>query len=80
MCRAVVGPARCSSPMEAFAESWQNARRRVPSLGDIARVVHGPEAFTPDGEFLLGETPVAGFWVAAGSACTDWPPPVGSAR
>jgi glycine cleavage system aminomethyltransferase T/glycine/D-amino acid oxidase-like deaminating enzyme len=30
------------------------------------KVVHGPEAFTPDGEFLLGETAVQGFWVAAG--------------
>ncbi|MFG2036852.1 FAD-dependent oxidoreductase [Dactylosporangium sp. NPDC048998] len=54
--------------MAKFAESWGNARHRVPALRelDIARVVHGPEAFTPDGEFLLGETPVAGFWVAAG--------------
>ncbi len=32
----------------------------------IDRVVHGPEAFTPDGEFILGETAVRGFWVAAG--------------
>ena len=34
--------------------------RRVPALRavGIARVVHGPEAFTPDGEFLLGETAV----------------------
>ncbi|MET7393921.1 FAD-dependent oxidoreductase [Dactylosporangium sp. NPDC005572] len=54
--------------MPKFAESWENARHRVPALRDlgIARVVHGPEAFTPDGEFLLGETPVAGLWVAAG--------------
>jgi 4-methylaminobutanoate oxidase (formaldehyde-forming) len=49
-----------------FDESWVNARRRVPSLPGIARVVHGPEAFTPDGEFLLGETLLPGFWVAAG--------------
>jgi glycine cleavage system aminomethyltransferase T/glycine/D-amino acid oxidase-like deaminating enzyme len=49
-----------------FAESWANARRRLPSLTGIARVVHGPEAFTPDGEFLLGETALPGFWVAAG--------------
>ncbi len=51
-----------------FDESWANARRRVPSLrgAEIARVVHGAEAFTPDGEFLLGETSVRGFWVAAG--------------
>ena len=42
--------------------------RRVPSLGEaaIAKVVHGPEAFTPDGEFLLGETAVRGLWAAAG--------------
>jgi glycine cleavage system aminomethyltransferase T/glycine/D-amino acid oxidase-like deaminating enzyme len=54
--------------LDKFAESWGNARRRVPALStvDLARVVHGPEAFTPDGEFLLGETAVAGFWVAAG--------------
>jgi glycine cleavage system aminomethyltransferase T/glycine/D-amino acid oxidase-like deaminating enzyme len=54
--------------MAKFAESWSNARHRVPVLQDleIARVVHGPEAFTPDGEFLLGETTVAGFWIAAG--------------
>jgi 4-methylaminobutanoate oxidase (formaldehyde-forming) len=51
-----------------FAEAWTNARMRVPQLREarIARVVHGPEAFTPDGEFLLGETAVAGFFVAAG--------------
>ncbi len=51
-----------------FSESWESARRRVPALRDvpIAKVVHGPEAFTPDGEFLLGETEVAGLWVAAG--------------
>ena len=51
-----------------FAESWGNARHRVPALRttEISRVVHGPEAFTPDGEFLLGESAVRGFWVAAG--------------
>jgi glycine cleavage system aminomethyltransferase T len=54
--------------LDSFAESWASARRRVPALRDtpIATVVHGPEAFTPDGEFLLGETEVGGFWVAAG--------------
>jgi len=30
------------------------------------KLVNGPEAFTPDGEFILGETDVRGFWVAAG--------------
>jgi 4-methylaminobutanoate oxidase (formaldehyde-forming) len=54
--------------LDKFAEPWAAVRRRVPSLVDIgiAKVVHGPEAFTPDGEFLLGETAVRGFWVAAG--------------
>lgn len=55
--------------MDRFAESWEGARRRVPALRDveIAKVVNGPEAFTPDGEFILGETAeVTGLWVAAG--------------
>jgi glycine cleavage system T protein len=30
------------------------------------RLVNGPEAFTPDGEFILGPTDVRGFWVASG--------------
>ena len=29
-------------------------------------MINGPEAFTPDNEFCLGETEVAGFFVAAG--------------
>ena len=38
-------------------------RSRTPrSCGSI----NGPEAFTPDGEFILGESDVRGFWVAAG--------------
>jgi glycine cleavage system aminomethyltransferase T/glycine/D-amino acid oxidase-like deaminating enzyme len=62
-------PRRLFEPdLAKFDESWRNARRRVPALRDagIVRVVHGPEAFTPDVEFLLGETAVRGFWVAAG--------------
>jgi len=54
--------------LETFAEAWLGGRHRVPALRELgmARIVHGPEAFTPDGEFLLGETAVAGFFVAAG--------------
>ncbi|GIH91123.1 FAD-dependent oxidoreductase [Planobispora siamensis] len=54
--------------MPKFRESWDSATRRVPALGrtEIVKVVHGPEAFTPDGEFLLGETAVRGLWAAAG--------------
>ncbi|WP_281178563.1 GcvT family protein [Streptosporangium amethystogenes] len=54
--------------MPKFQESWESAVRRVPALAgtEITKVVHGPEAFTPDGEFLLGETSVRGLWAAAG--------------
>lgn len=54
--------------MERFAESWEGAQKRVPALrgAELAKVVNGPEAFTPDGEFILGETEVGGLWVAAG--------------
>ncbi|MEV0713047.1 FAD-dependent oxidoreductase [Asanoa sp. NPDC050611] len=54
--------------LDLFAESWAAGQHRVPALREasIARVVNGAEAFTPDGEFLLGETAVGGFWVAAG--------------
>src|SRR5712691_6344109 len=53
---------------ERFEEVMQNALVRVPGLGDaeVIRLVNGPEAFTPDGEFILGPTDVRGFWVAAG--------------
>jgi 4-methylaminobutanoate oxidase (formaldehyde-forming) len=45
-----------------------NAQRRVPALASIGvrKVINGPEGFTPDNEFCLGETSVAGFYVAAG--------------
>jgi glycine cleavage system aminomethyltransferase T/glycine/D-amino acid oxidase-like deaminating enzyme len=51
-----------------FEELMENALARVPSLGDmeVVRLINGPEAFTPDGEFILGPTDVRGFWVAAG--------------
>ena len=53
---------------ERFEEITVNARRRVPVMDDvtITRLINGPEAFTPDNEFCLGETEVGGFFVAAG--------------
>jgi glycine cleavage system aminomethyltransferase T/glycine/D-amino acid oxidase-like deaminating enzyme len=53
---------------ERFDELLQNAVVRVPELEnlEVVRLINGPEAFTPDGEFILGETDVRGFWVAAG--------------
>jgi glycine/D-amino acid oxidase-like deaminating enzyme len=53
---------------ERFDEIAGNAQRRVPLLADtgVASMINGPEAFTPDNEFCLGETEVPGFFVAAG--------------
>jgi 4-methylaminobutanoate oxidase (formaldehyde-forming) len=53
---------------DRFQELMENALVRVPMLGDaeIVRLVNGPEAFTPDGEFVLGPTDVRGLWTAAG--------------
>jgi 4-methylaminobutanoate oxidase (formaldehyde-forming) len=51
-----------------FEELMENALVRVPDLADaeVIRLINGPEAFTPDGEFILGPSDVGGFWVAAG--------------
>ncbi|MEX0816833.1 MAG: FAD-dependent oxidoreductase [Gaiellales bacterium] len=53
---------------ERFEELLTNAVQRVPLLEDaeVVKLINGPEAFTPDGEFILGESDVRGFWVAAG--------------
>jgi glycine cleavage system aminomethyltransferase T/glycine/D-amino acid oxidase-like deaminating enzyme len=50
---------------EALADA---AASLVPAIGDagVVRLLNGPEAFTPDGEFILGESDVAGLFVAAG--------------
>ena len=49
-------------------ELFANAMTRVPAMetAEVKMFFNGPEAFTPDADFLLGETDVAGFWVAAG--------------
>jgi len=51
-----------------FEQIAQNSQIRVPDMADIGvrMIVNGPEAFTPDNEFCLGETEVGGFFVAAG--------------
>ena len=51
-----------------FEELMENAIVRVPSLEGmgVVKLINGPEAFTPDGEFILGPSEVRGFWVAAG--------------
>ena len=49
-------------------EIFANAARRVPAMADaeIRSFINGPEGFTPDNEFCLGETEVRGFFMAAG--------------
>ncbi len=51
-----------------FEEIARNSSRRVPAMEDVkvTRLINGPEAFTPDNEFCLGETEVGGLFVAAG--------------
>jgi 4-methylaminobutanoate oxidase (formaldehyde-forming) len=51
-----------------FEELMENAVVRVPPLAEmeVVKLINGPEAFTPDGEFILGPSDVHGFWVAAG--------------
>jgi glycine cleavage system aminomethyltransferase T/glycine/D-amino acid oxidase-like deaminating enzyme len=53
---------------ERFEEIAANATRRIPLMAEIGikTMINGPEGFTPDNEFCLGETEVAGFFVAAG--------------
>jgi glycine cleavage system aminomethyltransferase T/glycine/D-amino acid oxidase-like deaminating enzyme len=51
-----------------FEQIAKNSSRRVPAMDEITvtRLINGPEAFTPDNEFCLGESEVRGFFVAAG--------------
>ena len=53
---------------ERFEEIAVNSQKRVPKMAEIGvkNFINGPEAFTPDNEFCLGETEVGGFYVAAG--------------
>ena len=53
---------------DRFAPLMTSACERVPAAedADIVQLVNGPEGFTPDNEFILGESSVAGFFVAAG--------------
>jgi len=51
-----------------FEPLLEAAVERVPAMetAEVRKLYNGPEAFTPDGEFILGESAVPGFWVAAG--------------
>jgi len=52
-----------------FQVLMEQAIHRIPAIeaAPVRRHVNGPESFTPDGRYLLGETPECrGFYVAAG--------------
>lgn len=54
---------------EHFEQLSQAAIRRTPCLesAGIMKLINGPEAFTPDGNFIMGEAPeVKNFYVGAG--------------
>ena len=76
--KAWVAPDRIPYPFEfqLLEEDWEHfsvlmeqALLRVPALEHtgIRKLYNGPESFTPDNQFLLGETPeVAGLFVGCG--------------
>ena len=54
---------------DQFEILMRNALHRTPCLekAEVRQLLNGPESFTPDGNFILGEAPgVGGFFVAAG--------------
>jgi 4-methylaminobutanoate oxidase (formaldehyde-forming) len=54
---------------DQFDILMRNALHRTPCLetAEVRQLLNGPESFTLDGNFILGEAPeVAGFYVAAG--------------
>jgi 4-methylaminobutanoate oxidase (formaldehyde-forming) len=54
---------------DQFEILMNNALHRTPCLetAEVRQLLNGPESFTPDGNFILGEAPeCAGFFVCAG--------------
>lgn len=54
---------------EKFSVPLANGRHRIPALANckFAKFVNGPESFTPDNNFIMGEAPeMKGLFVAAG--------------
>ena len=54
------------APLRAADGERDQPRAGAGGRWRSVRLINGPEAFTPDGEFILGPTDVHGFWVAAG--------------
>jgi sarcosine dehydrogenase len=71
-----VDPAPADFAFQLFADDWQHfeqhmiqALARVPALETtgVKRMIHGPESFTPDGNFILGRAPeLENFYIGAG--------------
>ncbi len=58
-----------NSNFDHFEQFMANAIARVPAMetAGIKQLLNGPESFTPDGNFILGEAPEQrGFFVGAG--------------
>src|SRR4051812_2176442 len=54
---------------EKFSEPLRNGKHRIPALetARFAKFVNGPESFTPDNNFIMGEAPgLKNLFVAAG--------------
>jgi heterotetrameric sarcosine oxidase gamma subunit len=54
---------------EQFEPLMRGAAERIPTLesAEVQLLLNGPESFTPDGHFILGEAPgLRGYFVAAG--------------
>ena len=57
------------SDLDHFEPMMEQALGRVPALTDVGikQMINGPESFTPDGNFILGEaTELRNFYVGAG--------------
>jgi len=57
------------SDFDHFEQLMEQALVRVPALAEagVKELINGPESFTPDGSFILGEAPERqGFYVGAG--------------
>lgn len=51
------------------APLWEQAKKRIPALEQTSnpKIVNSPDNFTPDGRWIIGETPVLNnYFVACG--------------
>lgn len=58
-----------NSDYDHYSQFMENAIARVPALehAGVKQLINGPESFTPDGNFILGEAPeLANLFIGAG--------------